>query len=583
MCPPAQTASSDPEVDPTTLAVVRGGLEQIAAEMDLALVKSAFSPVITEMEDRGAGLYEPGTGDTIVQGPRSLPVFVSTMQYAVRHLLETLERRQHPRPVSDGDIWAFNDPYYGGTHAQDFKLIRPYFHEGEIFCWIAVTGHWMDMGGAVPGSFVPTARECYAEGLRVPPLQIYEAGIPREDALALILENVRVPEVQSGDLEAMINALRVGTERLDALMGRYGADRMRACIAALRAASRAEMESIVASIPDGAYEFEEHIDGDGIVDEPIRVHVALEIDGGSARLDFSRSSGPSTGPFNLAWNTTVSGALIAIKHLFPEVSINAGCFEPFSFEIPETTFLNAKRPRPVGGYLECIGRVITTVLGAFGQALPHRVPADWFGTSLALTVGGEDWLGDDFVGTFPFAGGMGASAEWDGLVNGASLQGLARYPVIERTEQRWPLLFRRFELRDGSGGDGRRRGGLGNTYEVEAFRKPVSMTVLGDRARFKPFGVAGGGSAAGTEVRFRRGGEHWVPPTLTKAQQIAMEPGDGVVLHSPGGGGHGDPPDREPDRVREDVANGYIDADRAQKTYGVNAASDAPSSGGDDS
>jgi N-methylhydantoinase B len=557
----------DLRLDPTTLAVARGALTQIAAEMDLALTQSAFSPVITEMEDRGSGLYEPETGDAIVQGPRTLPVFAWTMQFAVKHLIDTLKRRGEV--PHEGDVWAFNDPYLGGTHAQDFKLIAPYFHDGELFCWFAVTGHWLDMGGAVPGSFNPSARECYAEGLQIPPVKLWDRGVRRDDVAEFVFANVRVPDVQQRDLAAMATALRVGMGRLTPLLERHGAPRLVACIAALRRAARTQMEACLRDIPDGDYEFEDFIDDNGIDDQPIRVHVRVTVRDATLELDFSGSSPPSVSPFNLAWNTTVSGALIAVKHVFPEVQVNAGCMDPLTFTVPDTTFLCAQRPYPVGGYLECISRVITVVLGALGKVIGDRVPADWFGTALTTIVSGRNWRDEDYVGAFPFAGGLGGNPDSDGLINAAPLFGLARYPVIERTEQRQPVLFRRYEIRSGSGGQGRFRGGDGTRYELEIFRKPATVTVLGDRARFRPFGAAGGSDGHGTTVRFTLAGQESVPERITKAERVAFAPGDRILLESPGGGGHGTPGERDPERVRADVANELIDAATARDVYGL--------------
>lgn len=559
--------TSNSRLDPTTVAVVRGALTQIAAEMDLALAQSAFSPVITEMEDRGSGLYEPETGEAIVQGPRTLPVFAWTMQFAVKHLIATLARREEqPQP---GDVWAFNDPYFGGTHAQDFKLIAPFFQEGQLFCWFAVTGHWLDMGGAVPGSFNPTARECYAEGLQIPPVRIWDQGRRLNGVADMVLANVRVPDTQQHDLEAMYTALHVGMDRLASLIQRRGVERIGACIEVLHHAARSQMERCIADMPDGTYEFEDFIDDNGFDPEPLRVHVRLSIEGNSLTLDFSGSSAPTRSPFNLAWNTTVSGALIAVKHVFPDVQVNGGCLDPLRFEIPEDTFLNARRPYAVGGYLECISRVITVVLGALGKAVEDRVPADWFGCALTTIVSGTNWRDEDFVGAFPFAGGLGGNPGGDGLINAAPLFGLARYPVVERTEQREPVLFRRYEIRTGSGGHGRYRGGDGTRYEIEIFRHPAVVTILGDRARFRPFGAAGGGDAEGTDVHLTVDGATARPPRITKVQEVSMAPGDRILLESPGGGGYGNPREREPDAVRRDLANGLIGADEAASVYGV--------------
>jgi len=552
--------------DHTTVAVVRGSLQQIVGEMDLTLRNSAFSPTIAEMADRACGIYQPDSG-TIAQGSESLPVFVGTMQHALAHTLETLAERGKLEEVQDGDVYVMNDPYHAGTHVQDLKLLAPYFHDGEILCWLATTAHWADMGGSVAGSFVPDATECYPEGLRLPPMRYAQAGEVDQAVVDVIMANVRVPDMQLGDLQAMVNALEIGRERVDALLARHGAETVSACIVELRERSERQMRSYLEEIPDGVYEFEDFLDGEEGADPP-RIALALTVSGSDVTLDFAGSSPPLAASTNLSWPTTVSGALVAIKHVFPDVPVNAGCFAPFHFELPEDTILNATRPHAVGGYLEVLGRLVTVVLGALGKAIPERVPADWFGTSLMLTLTGEDWRGGTFVTAMPTAGGMGALSDADGLVNAPTLQGYTRYPNAESFEQRWPLLFRRREMRADSGGDGRRRGAPGTVNEIEAYRKPLRVTVLGDRGRFAPFGVEGGTAASPTEVAFQRNGSRESSPGATKFQDVRLEPSERVVLSSPGGGGFGPPGERDREAVAADVRGGYVSAERAREVYG---------------
>ncbi|WP_432826174.1 hydantoinase B/oxoprolinase family protein [Dactylosporangium sp. CA-092794] len=554
------------EIDPTTLAVLRAALQQVATEMDTTLVRSAFSPVISEMDDRASGLYDAADGATIAQGPESMPIFVAGMQYAVGHTIRLLRERGEPAGLRDGDVYIFNDPYAGGTHAPDVKLLAPYHADGELFCWLATSGHWLDVGGSMPGSVVADATECYAEGLRIPPVLLYRAGQERPDVAALIFANIRSPQNQAADLEAMLNALRVGRRRMDELLARYGAATVRAAIAQLRSRAAGRMREIIAGLPDGEYTFCDHLDDDGAGGGPMRLRLSLRVAGSRMTLDFTGSAPPARGPMNLGRDTTAAAAFIAIKHVFPDVPVNGGALEPFEFVIDEHSFLNATRPAPVGGYLDCASRVITVVLGALGACVPELVPADWFGTSAVMSLAATGRDGAHTAIPLPAAGGMGALPHDDGLVNAPPPHGTAKYPTVEAMERRFPVRFERIELTPDSAGDGEHRGGLGNTYELTSLDPSVTVGLIGDRVTFVPFGVHGGTSAHGLTAWLRRGGRA-EPIENGKVRQARLLPGDGVTLCSPGGGGYGDPTRRHPAAVAADVRDGYISAARAEAVY----------------
>ncbi|MDQ7910123.1 hydantoinase B/oxoprolinase family protein [Phytohabitans sp. ZYX-F-186] len=554
------------ELDATTLAVLRAALQQVATEMDTTLVRSAFSPVISEMDDRASGLYDAADGATIAQGPESMPIFVSGMGYAVGHTVRLLREGGRMSELRDGDVYIVNDPYAGGTHAPDVKLIAPYFVDGDLFCWLATSGHWLDVGGSLPGSVVPDATECYAEGLRIPPVLLYRAGKACPDVAALIFENIRSPRQQQADLEAMLNALRVGRRRLDVLVARFGAATITAAVTELRARAAGRMREIIAGLPDGEYTFEDHLDDDGAGGGPMLLRLALRIAGDTMTFDFTGSAPPARGPMNLGRDTTAAAAFIAIKHMFPDVPVNGGALEPITFVVGDHTFLNASRPAPVGGYLDCASRVITVVLGALGTCVPDRVPADWFGTSAVMSLAAVGRDGRPVAIPLPAAGGMGALPDDDGLVNAPPPHGTAKYPSVEMMERRFPVRFERIELTPDSAGDGQFRGGLGNTYQITSLDPSVSISLIGDRARFAPFGVYGGTAARTLTVHLDVAGRR-ERVDGGKVRHVRLGPGDAVTLCSPGGGGWGDPRRRHPAAIAADLGDGYITSARTRAVY----------------
>ncbi len=552
--------------DPVTLAVVRGALEQIADEMDLHLIHAAISPIIAETNDCAHGIFHAGNGETIAQGRYGLPVFLANMQFTVQNLIRIAAKEGGFKP---GDLWILNDPYVGGTHLQDVTLISPYFADGRLFALLASTGHWMDIGGSVAGGWAPKAEEIHQEGIIIPPLKLYDQGKLNEPLVKMFTANVRLPEQIAGDLAAMSNVFTVGRRGLDNLVSRYGAQRLGDCIATMMERAEQQMRSYIGEIPDGTYRFEDRIDNDGIEDKPIKVALALTKSGSDLHFDFTGTDPMPRGPLNLALTTTLSTCYVALKHIFPEVPVNGGAFRPTRFTVPDGCLLAARYPAPVGGYLEVMGRVLDVVFGALAQAIPARTPADWFGTIGVVTVGGtHPRTGRFFVGVFPYPGGYGAYEGGDGLLNGTPPQSMANFMSIEMSEHRYPLRFRHYAIREDSGGAGRNRGGCGTSYSFEA-QSDLSVSVLGDRVDYRPFGTAGGKAAAPNEVKFRVGNQEIVPPMRSKYEKQLLSSGDALIACSPGGGGFGNPLERELEAVERDLNLGYVSRESAERDYGV--------------
>ena len=509
-------------MDPVTLAVVRGALEQIADEMDLHLIRAAISPIISETHDCAHGLYDPVTGETIAQGGYGLPQFLANMQFTVQGLLPIAAAAGG---FKEGDVWILNDPYKSGTHLNDVILVSPYFVDGELFALFANTGHWMDMGGSAPGGWVPTAREIHQEGIIIPPLKLYDAGRRNDGVISMITANVRMPQQLLGDLAAMTNVFATGRKGLDALVTRYGASTLKSCIDEMIRRSEAEMRSYIEEIPDGVYEITDYFDNDGVDDKPLTVKLTLTVSGSELHFDFTGTAPAARGPMNVSDTTAKSLCFVALKHIFPEVPVNGGAFRPTRFTIPKGCILAAEYPSAVGGTTDVIQRVVDVVFGALAQAIPLKTPAAPFGTTGVSTVSGtHPETGKYFIAVYPYPGGYGASqrlrrpdqrhaAGLDGEIHvgrnvRASLSRALRLSRHPRQFRRARQASRRLRhaLRHRNPG-------------------PALVSILGDRVDHAPFGVEGGGPAAPNSVELITKGERWIPPMRSKAEKVAFRQG----------------------------------------------------------
>lgn len=541
-------------LDPITLAVIQSGLQQVCNEMDVAFSRAAFSPVISETYDRSDGIYHRDDGALIAQGEDGLPVFVGTMQDCTGAVIARAGGR-----VAPGDVFIVNDPYLGGTHLMDVKFVKPFFYKGDLFCWLANTGHWPDTGGAVPGGFSASATEVEQEGLRLPPVKLYKAGVIDEEILSIINSNIRIADQRIGDIKAQAAALTVGERRLTLLLERYGADIVDRAIAEMRGRAAQQMRAKIAAVPDGVYESTAIVDSDGVVNEPLTISLTLTIRGEEAHFDFAGSSPPCQGPMNSVIATTRSSVYLAMKHIYPDVAINAGTFEPLKIADPDGTFLYAKYPRPVSGCAaEVSQRIAEAVFAAMTKAVPEHLFAAPAGTSGNFSLGGTDpKTGRGYVCYLISGGGYGGHAGGDGISNGCSTIGISKTTPIEVVEQRYPILYEEYALREGSGGAGEHRGGFGVRYKVRLRRGDARASFVMDHGRVGPQGALGGADGAPNTVLVERGGDSYVPEHLSKEQGIAITQGDAITVETPGGGGYGDPARRDPALAERDRRRGY--------------------------
>lgn len=548
-------------MDAVTLAILKGRLEQIADEMDATLFRTAFNPIIAEAHDASHGIYDAKTGETLIQGKSGLPIFVGVMAFAVKAVIDKVSKDGH---LQEGDVFIFNDPYDGGTHLSDFRLVKPIFRNGEVFCYLASVGHWHDVGGNVPGNYNPEARESFQEGMLIPPVKLFEAGVMKEDIVDILSANSRLPISLYGDLNGQINALDLGQERLHAILDEYSEDTILDALSALRGRAEQMMREHLLQLGSNKLHVEDYLDNDGVTDTALKLALDMTItDSGGLIMDFSRSSSACDGPVNISRSTTIAATYVALKHIFTDVPANAGVLKPVEFIIPENSFLSVRAPKPVGGYTETILRLIDVVFQCFQHVAPEKVNGCAYGTINALSLAGYRKNGSRWVMFSFFGGGHGGHPEGDGLNHGNAPISTATIPPLEILEAAYPVQFTQWALRPDSGGEGENRGGLGAIYEIELLEEEATGFLFGERGKFAPQGVVGGGKGAQNIFSYdsdepdAENGKKY-PPLISKITGIPLKKGQRVRLETPGGGGYGDVKKRSKARVDYDLKQGYV-------------------------
>ena len=548
-------------MDAVTLAILKGRLEQIADEMDATLFRTAFNPIIAEAHDASHGIYDAKTGETLIQGKSGLPIFVGVMAFAVKAVIDKVSKDGH---LQEGDVFIFNDPYDGGTHLSDFRLVKPIFRNGEVFCYLASVGHWHDVGGNVPGNYNPEARESFQEGMLIPPVKLFEAGVMKQDIVDILSANSRLPNSLYGDLNGQINALDLGQERLHALLDEYSEDTILDALSALRGRAEQMMREHLLQLGSNKLHVEDYLDNDGVTDTALKLALDMTItDSGGLIMDFSRSSSACDGPVNISRSTTIAATYVALKHIFTDVPANAGVLKPVEFIIPENSFLSVRAPKPVGGYTETILRLIDVVFQCFQHVAPEKVNGCAYGTINALSLAGYRKNGSRWVMFSFFGGGHGGHPEGDGLNHGNAPISTATIPPLEILEAAYPVQFTQWALRPDSGGEGENRGGLGAIYEIELLEEEATGFLFGERGKYAPQGVVGGGQGAqnifsydSNESNAENGKKY--PPLISKITGIPLKKGQRVRLETPGGGGYGDVKKRSKARIDYDLKQGYV-------------------------
>jgi N-methylhydantoinase B len=555
-------------VDAPTLAVINGVVEQALDEVLTTFGRLAFSPVITEGHDYGVGLYDRENGELLMVEKEAFPLFVWLGQDAVRSVIAHVG----DGPLGPEDVFLVNDPYLTGTHNHDVKAIAPVFHEGELVCFLCVTGHWSDVGGPSPGGFAAGATDIYQEGLRIPPVKIAVGDELSDDLVSLIMNNVRIPELAFGDLMAQLGSIKLGRERVATAIQRFGVDDFLEAMTMVSSTGENQMRELIDAIPDGSYHYRDCLDNDGNRLEPVWLDVVMTVSGSEITLDFSGSDPPVRGAFNAPRMTTVAASNIAIHHAFPEVLLTGGSARPIEIIAEPTVFIGAEFPRACEAYGEVSSRIMDVVLGALWEAVPERAQGGIFGTSSNLSIGGTDPRRGPYIMYAYLGGGQGANRKGDGLVNGPTAIGVALTPQVEHYEYHYPVRYHEYSIREGSGGLGEHRGGLGVVWDVELVRGEATMSAMADRASRGAAGNLGGEPGAPNVYKvIREDGTEERLPHLTKCENFPLRPGDRIVRYSPGGGGLGPVQRRDPELRDRDLREGYV----AQEDYDAASRSDA--------
>ncbi len=454
---PDDVASLTRELDPITVEVVRNKLDGIANEMETTLLRSSFSAIVKEGMDASASLFAL-SGETLAQA-LAIPIHLATLIPIVRKMLEHFP----PEHMREGDIYTMNDPYLGGTHLPDIAIIMPVFHRGTPIALAATLTHHQDVGGLTPGSIPTNATEIFQEGIRIPPLKFRDAGTFNETLLAILRQNVRIPETLLGDLHAQVAACSVGSRRVRELAETYGREPLLAIFDALLDRSELLTRAALRSIPEGTYRYRDEMDNDGLdLHQRIRIAVAVTIADGRMTCDLTGSSSQVRGPFNCVPSGSLAAACFAIRVLTdPTIPTNGGCFRPISLILPPGSVVNPNPPAPVCSRTSTIKRITTCILGAMREALPDKVPADGGSEAILLAFGGNHQDGRPYVMGEIVVAGNGAAQDLDGVdVVDTDASNSTNMP-IEAMETEFPLRMRRYALRQDSGGAGTFRGGLG--------------------------------------------------------------------------------------------------------------------------
>jgi len=512
--------------DPIELAIFKSTFHSIAEEMGSALRRTAFSPNIKERRDYSSAVFDRH-GQVIAMGD-DMPVHLGSMPMSVRAALDKLT-------LGPGDIAILNDPYDGGTHLPDITLVVPVFvaaSETPAF-FVANRAHHADVGGMYPGS-MGLCREIYQEGIRIPPLKLDDS------VLKLILNNVRTPREREGDLTAQIGGCRIGVERVEELVAKYGLARVEANAAALLDHSEELIRAELAALPEGSYQAEDFLDDDGITSEPVRIRVTITTNPHERKLrvDFTGSAPQVTGSLNAVAAISYSATFYVLRCLLPEEAApTAGLMRPVELVLPQGTIVNAKPPAAVaGGNVETSQRIVDTLLKAFAQILPKRIPAASSGTMNNLTIGGIDPRnGQPYAYYETIAGGTGGRPSGDGISGIHTHMTNSLNTPVEALEYAYPFRVRRYGYRTNSGGAGRFRGGDGLVREIELLGA-AQVTILADRRVFGPYGLNGGADGAKGQSTLVGAKQERSLPGKCNLQASA---GDVVKIETPGGGGWG--------------------------------------------
>ena len=550
-------------IDPITAEVIRNAYNSIAEDMAAVMSRSAYSMIIYECNDFGIAFFNENV--ELLGQFAGLPLFVGGLDSGLKAALEKFD----PDELQDGDILTVNDTYLTGGHLMDVDVIGVIRYQGELVGYTSVRAHWMDIGSASPGYPVNTTN-IYQEGLRWGPTLIMRNGEFVQDVLDIFCMNSRAPKVLVGDLSAQIAAIRMGSQRYRQLIDRFGLDVVRRTTRNILDLTEARYRAFIGSIPDGAYEAEGYSDNDGISDDPVKLKVTVRVAGDEMTIDTTGTSPQTVGNLNTGLANSVSAARLAVSFLYPDPDpkANHGSFVPVHVVAEPGTVLYATEPAPCM-HPHPVMLLIDLIIKALAPVLPNQVAAGLPGDSWNIFIMGQKpGSNEAFMSGEALCGGWGACKDADGenaLIHSAA--GDFRTIPVELLESAYPLLVRRFQLGVDSGGAGEHRGGLNVVKEYELLTDAI-LSFHFDRSYMPCWGLFGGHDGARPRVMVYPSDERG-PFQANKIEELLLPKGSTFVGETGGGGGYGDPHQRDPHKVAQDVLNGYVSPDAAKTIYGV--------------
>lgn len=559
-------------MDMINMNIVESAMIAIAREMGINVQKTAYSTIFSEGEDFTCALANRN-GELIAVAD-FCPSQIGGVPLLVRSMIKEIPLSE----MSEGDVIIHNDPYRGGLHTPEHTVFKPIFVENKIVAFAVCVGHFVEVGGMVPGGFPGEATEIFHEGLRVPPIKIIREGKDVPEVWKMMLANVRTPRGNYGDMRALISAVDLGEKRLKSLIEKYGVQIFESTVQDLMDYSEKRMCAELETFKDGKYTFVDKVEDDGIEDKEYEIHITVYVQGGEVVVDYTGSSEQAKGPINATLGVAWSAAFNAILHMTDEtIPLNSGCFRPIRVIAPAGTVMNVDYPgSEVGGNTETHPLIVSAIFGAMVDCVPNRVMASEGTTHGCFVFGGHDELNDEPYGGFDFSYvGYGGRSFADGNDATDSINGNCANTPMEVFETRFPWIVEEYALRPNSGGTGQFRGGLSNVKQMMCTGEML-VSQMTNKHKLCAWGLKnGGGGALGATLYKKAGNDKWetaveaygkVSPS--KYSNIPMNPGDRVRVLAPGGGGFGAPADRSQEAIKEDVREGYISEDQARKIYG---------------
>ena len=565
--------ASDAVIDPVTFEVLRSVFEYASDRMSTVLQRASFSPILADMVDFSNAIYDYEA--QLLSQAANCPVHLAAMKFSAEAIIE----RFPIASMRPGDIYVVNDPFKGGTHINDITFLMPIFFAEEVIAFAVSRGHWMDLGGGAAGGQAFGGTHIAGEGLRLPPLKLFDQGVAREDLVEIIINNTRTPHFVRGDMQAHVGCLRAAHQEMERAALKYGLPTMKAAMKRLQEYTERIVRNSITAIPDGEYLGEDYADTDGHSETPIPIRVKLIVKGSNITVDFTGTAPMVKGAINSPYANTASATLYSLQFfLAPHAPQNQGMFNPIDIVLPDNCWLNARWPAPTIGCTTLTSAKITSAIWqALAKACPDKVTGstnadcNWFVSSVVDAAGRADVFSD-----LP-AGGWGGTPFGDGMSVTEDPLGNCMNMPAETAELLFPIAYEAFELRPDSGGPGQHRGGLGAVFKVR-YLGEGELSMESARTREGSPGVNGGGhSSVQRQTKIHTSGrreviggidEHgvWKSPLLAS---VPFKPGETFMFESTGGGGWGSPWERAPATVLDDVLDGYVSLAAASEHYGV--------------